>query len=297
MPRWIAIIDESEDKHWAGVKTARLVTILADDGDSCHAREYGDLCGGCTECQLKQARHYGYKILDGLDESELAELEVELDDDATEDASSVSARWGEDYSEWGPFGPFGPPSAPDSEPPSPMDPEVERLWEDLKGVVDPGVKAEMDKLDGVWPPKWSKDKLERASEHAREWSSKPIIGVDFGHGGDKTAVVTARKVKRRIHGKSVDTIIIDEVKTFDAKREEPRDDLVMVATEAMELPLELGAVLDAARAGKLVPASRPDARKLAAIDAMAKRARAATVEALYEGRDKRLVWRLPPKTP
>ncbi|MGD9749442.1 MAG: hypothetical protein AB7W59_00440 [Acidimicrobiia bacterium] len=69
MTKWIAIVDEAE---------GRLCTWFAEDEPSCNAREYGDLCGGCRTCMLQQASHYGYKILEGLDDSDLAELEVEL---------------------------------------------------------------------------------------------------------------------------------------------------------------------------------------------------------------------------
>jgi len=41
--------------------TGTVVQIL-DTGDSCHAYETGDLCGGCGRCLLEQAEHAGWTI-------------------------------------------------------------------------------------------------------------------------------------------------------------------------------------------------------------------------------------------
>lgn len=76
---YIAVIDEREDEHWAIAQSARIVLVLDDDGESCPAVS-APQCGSCTQCLIAQATYGGYKILYGLDDSQLAELEVELDD-------------------------------------------------------------------------------------------------------------------------------------------------------------------------------------------------------------------------
>ena len=49
-PRWVVVLDDGE-----------AVEIL-DMKDSCLPYEPNDRCGGCGECLIMQADHYGYKI-------------------------------------------------------------------------------------------------------------------------------------------------------------------------------------------------------------------------------------------
>jgi hypothetical protein len=57
-----------------------VVTVI-DPDDSCRPYEPNDRCGGCGECLLMQAIHYGYKL-----------REVNVDNDSGTEGKSQSTQ-------------------------------------------------------------------------------------------------------------------------------------------------------------------------------------------------------------
>jgi hypothetical protein len=55
-------------KYLLVMKGFRIATTLADDDQHCRPQSIGEYCGGCTQCLLMQANHYGMTIrkLEGL---------------------------------------------------------------------------------------------------------------------------------------------------------------------------------------------------------------------------------------
>lgn len=53
----------SEEKYFVILRGWRVATVIANDGDDCRASP-SERCGGCSECLLMQASHYGMTIRD-----------------------------------------------------------------------------------------------------------------------------------------------------------------------------------------------------------------------------------------